>query len=576
MCLRTWTAPLLAFRKNLGSTLGGNAENDLKTWTAEVLAEVKRRNAANGTILTIPPTDLDSVLRKRDRADLAARHRLLAITTADKAAGNFVYMCKSHYVQLVTDELEGSDAYTKAVGTTPETILEDGKEACRKAGLTPQVKSSIPNYHLRVKLHKNPIGFRCVAGSPHAPFTPISKAINTILKTLTCKVKGIWDALALTVPNVTPEHLAGRTGLIIDNTAKAAKFAMSFQRPRSKRHHAKLALSTWDFSNMYTTLPHEDMIERISKLLTEIFNQNDGTIPDGDDAMLCIDQVGEHTWRPKNNVGQLPKKTQTFTLQQCTDMIDELVHNTYVNFAGEMWQQTVGIPMGTNAGGMLANMYCFTYEREFLERLLRDGKMDDAFNFVTKCIRYIDDILTIDFAGFEHIIYKGRNGEDGIYPQEFLKLEPTGAGTDLDYMDLFIKQTDKLGFQTSIHDRRLSPQFKRLNIIRYPHLKSVLMDNAKYGIVTSQMTRCRDLCSSPRLFTFQSALIMYRMIQEKGYSQRKVLQRMRNFLLHGTRNKYPRHSHTLLTTMIGRWYKLLVSGRIVPGACGWEDATLPA
>ena len=69
---------------------------------------------------------------------------------------------------------------------------------------------------------------------------------------------------------------------------------------------------------------------------------------------------------------------------------------------------------------------------------------------------------------------------------------------------------------------------------------------------------------------------MYRMIQEKGYSQRKVLQRMRNFLLHGTRNKYPRHSHTHLTTMIGRWYRLLVSGRIVPGACGWEDATLPA
>jgi hypothetical protein len=63
---------LTAFRKNLGSTLGGNAENELKPWTAEVLAEVKRRNAANGTILTIPPTDLDSVLRKRDRSDLAA------------------------------------------------------------------------------------------------------------------------------------------------------------------------------------------------------------------------------------------------------------------------------------------------------------------------------------------------------------------------------------------------------------------------------------------------------------------------------------------------------------------------
>jgi hypothetical protein len=37
-------------------------------------------------------------------------------------------------------------------------------------------------------------------------------------------------------------------------------------------------------------------------------------------------------------------------------------------------------------------------------------------------------------------------------------------------MDLFIKQTHKLGIQTGIHGRRLSPQFKRLNIIRYPHI----------------------------------------------------------------------------------------------------------
>jgi hypothetical protein len=101
------------------------------------------------------------------------------------------------------------------------------------------------------------------------------------------------------------------------------------------------------------------------------------------------------------------------------------------------------------------------------------------------------------------------------------------------------------------------------------------MDNAKYGIVTSQMTRCRDLCSSPRLFTFQSALILYRMIQEKGYNHHKVLKRMQHFLLHGTRNKYPRHSRLQLTTMIGKWYKLLLNGRIVPGACGWEDAALP-
>jgi hypothetical protein len=107
-------------------------------------------------------------------------------------------------------------------------------------------------------------------------------------------------------------------------------------------------------------------------------------------------------------------------------MIDRLVNNTYVSFAGELWHQTVGIPMGTNAGGMIANAYCFTYEREFLERLVERGEMKTAFEIATKCIRYIDDVLTIDFRGFEQFIYIGEDGDDGIYPQEYLTLEKNG------------------------------------------------------------------------------------------------------------------------------------------------------
>ena len=159
--------------------------------------------------------------------------------------------------------------------------------------------------------------------------------------------------------------------------------------------------------------------------------------------------------------------------------------------------------------------------------------------------------------------------DDGIYPQEYLTLEKTGSGTDLDYVDLFIKQTHKLGIQTGIHDRRLSPQFKRLNIIRNPHVTSALMDKSKFGIVTSQLTRCRELCSSPQTFTFQSALIMFRMIKEKGFNQRMVRQKVHRFMLNSTNGKYPRHTSTRLTTMTNAWYGLLALGKIVPGADGW-------
>jgi hypothetical protein len=151
-----------------------------------------------------------------------------------------------------------------------ELLMHDGKTACENAGLQAQRGVSIPNFHMLVKLHKEPLGFRYVAGSPHAPYTPISKALNTVFKALDPAMKSIWDNIAMRVPLVTREHLAGRTGFIINNTAKAAKFAMRFQRPRRMRD-PKLHLSTWDFSNMYTTLPHADLVERISGLFTEIF-----------------------------------------------------------------------------------------------------------------------------------------------------------------------------------------------------------------------------------------------------------------------------------------------------------------
>jgi hypothetical protein len=115
------TRALNAFRKNIGSSIGGNAENELKVWADEVLNEVKRRNDLHGPTLTTPPVDLDSTLQPEDRDTLTELHKRYAITTADKADGNFVVMCKKHYIRLTIEELNSSLAYTRvADGTTLE------------------------------------------------------------------------------------------------------------------------------------------------------------------------------------------------------------------------------------------------------------------------------------------------------------------------------------------------------------------------------------------------------------------------------------------------------------------------
>ena len=43
-------------------------------------------------------------------------------------------------------------------------------------------------------------------------------------------------------------------------------------------------------------------------------------------------------------------------------------------FAGKVFQQTVGIPMGTNCAPFLDNIFLYSYEADFIQALLSTGK----------------------------------------------------------------------------------------------------------------------------------------------------------------------------------------------------------
>ena len=48
-------------------------------------------------------------------------------------------------------------------------------------------------------------------------------------------------------------------------------------------------------------------------------------------------------------------------------MLEFLVDNIFVVFAGEVFQQIVGIPMATNCAPLLADIFLYSYEAEFLQ-----------------------------------------------------------------------------------------------------------------------------------------------------------------------------------------------------------------
>ena len=63
-------------------------------------------------------------------------------------------------------------------------------------------------------------------------------------------------------------------------------------------------------------------------------------------------------------------------------MLEFLVDNIFVVFGGKVFQQIVGIPMGTNCAPLLADIFLYSYEADFIQPLLSTGKkLSSQFNF---------------------------------------------------------------------------------------------------------------------------------------------------------------------------------------------------
>ena len=80
-----------------------------------------------------------------------------------------------------------------------------------------------------------------------------------------------------------------------------------------------------------------------------------------------------------------------------------LLDNIYIRFGSKLYRQIVGIPMGTNCAPLVADLFLFCYERDFMLSLSEDNQSDviEAFN---STYRYLDDLLNIDNNFFESMV----------------------------------------------------------------------------------------------------------------------------------------------------------------------------
>ena len=109
------------------------------------------------------------------------------------------------------------------------------------------------------------------------------------------------------------------------------------------------------------------------------------------------------------------------------------MENMYVQFDDMVYQQKVGIPMGTKCAPLIADLFLYCYERNFMSDLHKSKRHDliDIFNDTS---RYLDDIFTIDNPEFEKYI-------PDIYLTELPLNKANTSDKETSFLDLIIKRS---------------------------------------------------------------------------------------------------------------------------------------
>ena len=139
--------------------------------------------------------------------------------------------------------------------------------------------------------------------------------------------------------------------------------------------------------------------------------------------------------------------------------------------------QVVGIPMGTNCAPLVADLFLFCYERDFMLSLSEDNQSGviEAFNSTS---RYLDDLLNIDNNFFDSMVNR-------IYPSELQLNKANVSDAEASFLDLHLSISD--GFvKTKIYDKR--DDFD-LDIVNFPFLDGDVFRSASYGVYISQLIR---------------------------------------------------------------------------------------
>ena len=161
---------------------------------------------------------------------------------------------------------------------------------------------------------------------------------------------------------------------------------------------------------LHTTLPHHLIKDKLIDLIEHTFSREKALY------LACNDQRAFFT-------SDVYKNYNLWSCQKVCEALVYLLDNIFIRFGTKLYRQIIGIPIGTNCARLVADLFLYCYERDFMKSLSRGNQSDiiEAFNSTS---RYLDNLLTIDTIYFEQIVNR-------IYPAELQLNKANSSDTEV-------------------------------------------------------------------------------------------------------------------------------------------------
>ena len=198
------------------------------------------------------------------------------------------------------------------------------------------------------------------------------------------------------------------------------------------------------------------------------------------------------------------------------DVLTFLLDNIFIRFGTKLYRQVVGIPMGTNCAPLVADLFLFCYERDFMMSL-SDDKQADVIDVLNATSRYLDDILNINNVYFDNMVSQ-------IYPSELQLNKTNTSDTKAAFFYLHLSISNDI-VSTKIHDKHDDFDFE---IVNFPFLDGDVPHSTSYGVYISQLFCFARASSIVADFNTRNKLLTKKLLKQ-GYRNLKLPKQFSNF-----------------------------------------------